>query len=160
MILVASPALAAGKVSLQVGHAEFAGLQIEDLGLHWAAGTGTGGRVGMRAARIRGIGSTGPLSAISIDCAALSISGDLLNCENGRLSGALGSLGGQNTKFSARTQPGGGLKLHLDAVALAGGRAKVELRLDHAGWELDSSLAEIDISAMQKIAAPLVEFPE
>ena len=160
MIVAASPALATGKVSLQVGQAEFAGLQIEDLGLDWTPGAGAGGRVGMRAARIRGIGATGPLSAISIDCAALSISGDLLICENGRLSGALGSLGRQNTKFSARTQPGGGLKLHLDAVALAGGHAKAALRLDGTGWELDSSLSEIDIAAMQKIAAPLIEFPE
>jgi hypothetical protein len=160
MILVASPALAAGKVSLQVGRAEFAGLQIEALGLDWTPGTATSGKVGMRAAHIRGIGSTGPLSGISIDCAALSISGDLLNCESGRLSGALGSLGGQETKFSARTQANGGLRLHLDTVALAGGRAKVELRLDHVRWELDSTLAEIDISAMQKIAAPLIEFPE
>jgi hypothetical protein len=147
-------------VTLQVGQAEFAGLQIEDLGLDWTPGTGAGGRVGVRAARIRGIGSTGPLSAVSIDCAALVISDDLLNCESGRLSGALGSLGGQNTTFSARMQPGGSLKLHLDAVALAGGRARVDLRLAGAGWELDSSLSEIDIAAMQKIAAPLIEFPE
>jgi hypothetical protein len=160
LIVAAAPASATGKVSLQVGHAEFAGLQIEDLGLDWTPGTGTAGRVGMRAARIRGIGSTGPLSAISIDCAALSISGDLLNCESGQLSGALGSLGGQNTRFSARTQADGGLKMHLDAVALAGGRARVDLRLDGAGWELDSSLSEFEIAAMAKVAAPLIEIPE
>jgi len=156
----AGPALAAGKFSLQVGRAEFAGLQIEDLGLDWTPGTATGGKVGMRAARIRGIGATGPLSAISIDCAALSISGDLLNCESGRLSGALGSLGGQNTKFSARTLTDGSLELHLDAVALAGGRAKVDLRLDGAAWKLDSALSEIDLTAMRKVAAPWLELPE
>lgn len=156
----AGPVLAAGKVTLQVGQAEFAGLQIEDLGLDWTPATGAAGSVGLRAARIRGIGSTGPLSAVSIDCAELSISGDLLNCERGRLSGTLGSLGGQNTKFSARTQANGGLKLHLEAFALAGGRARVDLQLDGASWKLDSSLSDIDIAAMKKIAAPLITFPE
>jgi hypothetical protein len=160
LIVAAAPALAAGKLSLQVGRAEFAGLQIEDLGLDWTPGAVTGGKVGVHAARIRGIGATGPWSAISIDCAELSVSGNLLGCENGRLSGALGSLGSQHTRFSARTLPDGSLKLHLDAVALAGGRAKADLRLDGAAWMLDSTLLEIDLAAMQKIAAPLIEFPE
>jgi hypothetical protein len=154
------PAVAAGKVSLQLGHAEFAGLQIEDLGLDWSPGKNAGGKVGLRAARIRGIGATGLLSGISIDCAELSISGDLLSCESGHLSGALGSLGGQNTSFSARTQPDGSLKIHLDALALAGGRARVDLRLDGASWVLDSTLSEIDLAAMTKVAAPWFELPE
>jgi hypothetical protein len=154
------PVLAAGKVSLQVGQAEFAGLQIEELGLDWSPGKVAGGKVGLRAARIRGIGATGPLSAISIDCAEFSISGDLLSCNAGRLSGTLGILGDQNTSFTARAQHDGSLKLHLDAVALAGGRAKVELRLDGASWELDSSLSDIDLAAMTKVAAPWFELPE
>ena len=160
LIVAAAPALAAGKLSLQVGQAEFAGLQIEDLGLDWTPGTNAGGKVGVRAARIRGIGATGPLSAISIDCAELSVSGNLVSCRSGRLSGALGSLGSQHTRFSARTLPDGSLKLHLDAVALAGGRAKADLRLDGAAWMLDSTLSEIDLAAMQRIAAPLIGFPE
>lgn len=156
----ADSALAASKVSLQVGQAEFAGLQIEDLGLDWTPGTVAGGKIGVRAARIRGIGATGPLSAVSIDCVELAISGDLLSCESGRLSGTLGSLGGQDTRFSARTQADGSLKMHLDAVALAGGRAKMDLWLDGAAWKLDSSLSEIDLAAMTKVAAPWFELPE
>jgi hypothetical protein len=160
LIVAAAPAVAAGKLSLQVGRAEIAGLQIEDLDLDWTPGPAARGKVGMHAARIRGIGATGPLSAIMIDCAELSVSGNLLSCESGRLSGALGSLGDQSTRFSARTLPDGSLKLHFDAVALAGGRAKVDLRLDGAAWILDSTLSEIDLAAMQKIAAALLEFPE
>ena len=160
MLGAAASALAAGKVSLNVGQAEFAGLQVEELGLDWAPGKVASGKVGVRAARIRGIGSTGPLSAISIECEALSISGDLMSCNSGHLSGTLGSLGDQNTIFSARTQADGRLDLHFDAVALAGGRARMDLRLHGAGWEFDSSFTEVDIAAMQKIAAPLIEFPE
>ncbi len=135
-------------------------MRIEDLGLDWTQGAATGGRIGVRAARIRGIGATGPLSAISIDCADLSISGDQLSCDNGRLGGALGSLGAQNTRFSARTRADGSLVLHLDAFALAGGRAKLDLRLDGANWQLESALTEIDVAAMAKIAAPWIALPE
>ena len=159
-IATAGPALAAGKVSLQVGRAEFAGLQIEDLGLDWTPGPDAHGKVGLRAARIRGVGATGPLAAISIDCAELFISGDLLSCESGHLSGGLGILGGQNTRFNARTQSDGSLRIELDAVALAGGRARMNLRLDGANWSLDSRLSEIDLEAMTKIAAPWYQLPE
>ena len=156
----AGPAFAAGKVSVQVGHVEFGGLRIENLGLDWTQGATAGGRIGVRAARIRGIGATGPLSAISIDCAALSVTGDLLSCGNGRLRGALGSLGAQNTRFSARAKPDGSLALHLDAFALAGGHAQLDLRLDGAAWKLESALSEIDIAAMAKIAGPWIALPE
>ena len=156
----ASPVFGAGKVSVQVGQAEFGGLQIEDLGLDWTKAAVAGGRIGVRAARIRGIAATGPLSAISIDCADLSISGDLLSCANGRLRGALGSFGAQNTRFSARTRPDGSLVLHLDAFALAGGQAQMGLRLDGANWQLTSTLSDIDVAAMAKVAAPWVALPD
>ncbi len=159
-IATADPAFAAGKVSVQVGQVEFGGLQIEDLGLDWTQGAKPGGRIGVRAARIRGVAATGPLSAISVDCADLSISGDLLSCENGRLSGGLGSFGAQNTRFSARTRPDGSLVLHLDAFALAGGRAKTDLRLDGTNWQLESALSDIDVAAMAKVAAPWIALPE
>ena len=159
-LAAAAPAFAAGKVSLQVGRAEFGGLQIEDIGLNWTQDAKAGGRIGVRAVRIRGIGATGPLSAISIDCADLRVSGDLLSCGNGRLSGALGSFGAQNTRFSARTKPDGSLVLRLDAFSLAGGRAKMDLRLDGADWSLDSTASGIGLAAMTKVAAPWVELPE
>ncbi len=159
-VLAAIPALAAGKVSLHVGQAEFSGLQIEDLGLDWTPATGAVGKVGVRAARIRGFAATGPLSAITIDCSDLTVSGDLLRCNGGRMRGALGSLGGQDTRFSARRQADGGIALHLDSVALAGGRARVDLRLDGPDWVLDSSLSNIEIAAMTEIAAPWFKLPE
>ena len=160
LMTAATPALATGKVSIQVGRAEFAGLQIEDLGVDWTPGPDTHGKVGLRAARVRGVGAAGPLSALSVDCADLSISGDLLSCNSGRLSGALGVLGGQNTKFSARSQADGSLAIQLDTVALAGGRASVSLRLDGARWTLDSNLADIDLEAMAKVAVPWFRLPE
>ncbi|MGB5131254.1 MAG: hypothetical protein WBO00_01460 [Steroidobacteraceae bacterium] len=156
----AGAATAAAKVSVQVGRVEFGGLQIEDLGLDWTQAADAGGRIGVRAARIRGIGATGPLSAIAIDCANLSVSGNQLSCESGRLRGALGSFGAQNSRFSARTKPDGSLVLRLDAFALAGGRAKMDLRLDGASWQLESALSEIDIAAMARVAAPWFALPE
>ncbi|MGH8136073.1 MAG: hypothetical protein ACRER4_06975, partial [Steroidobacteraceae bacterium] len=152
--------MAAGRVSIQAGRAEFAGLQIEKLGLDWTPGKDASGKLGLRAARIRGVGAAGPMSALSVDCTNLSISGDLLSCDNGRLNGAFGVLGGQHTKFSARAQADGSLVIRLDAVALAGGRANVKLRLDGASWSLDSRLAEIDLEAMVKVAAPWFQLPE
>jgi hypothetical protein len=156
----ADSSLAAGRITLQVGHAEFAGLKIEDLGFDWTPGTAASGKIGMRAARIRGIAATGPLSGISIDCTELLISGDVLSCRSGRLRGALGSLGGQNTRFNARRQADGSLKLHLDAVVLAGGRAALDLRLYGTSWNLDSTLADIDLAAVTKVAAAWFELPE
>jgi len=158
--LLAAPALALGKATLTAAEAEFGGLDIRDLELAWSAGHDGPVRIAARAGRIEGMTATGPLSKLAIDCSELEVSGDLLTCRKGRLSGAFGTLGGQDTSFSARTQPDGSLLLHLDAVALAGGRARVELRLDGAKWELASSVSEIDLAAMTKIAAPWFELPE
>ncbi len=160
LIPMASPVLAAGKATLTAAHAEFEGLSISDLRLSWARHCDKPDRVAIRAGRIRGLPATGPLSGLAIECRDLEISGDLLSCRSGHLGGSLGSLGDQDTAFSASRRADGSLLLHLDAFSLASGRATVDLRLDGSNWSLDSSLAEIEIAATARIAAPWFELPE
>ena len=50
--------------------------------------------------------------------------------------------------------------MHLDAFALAGGHAKLDLRLNGSNWQLESALSEIDVAAMARVAAPLIALPE
>ncbi|MFZ2509190.1 MAG: hypothetical protein WAW79_12045 [Steroidobacteraceae bacterium] len=157
---MASPVLAAGRATLTAVHAEFEGLSISDLGLSWARPGDRPDRVAMRAGRIKGLSATGPLSGLAIDCRDLEISGDQLSCRNGHLGGRLGSLGDQDTAFSAVRRADGSLLLRLEAFSLAGGRAAVDLGLDGPDWSLDSSLAGIEIAATARIAAPWFELPE
>src|SRR3972149_2226397 len=117
--LLAAPALAAGKATLTAAQAEFDGLSIRKLELNWTRGRDGPGRAAMRAGRIEGLESMGPLSGLAIDCTGLGGFGALVVGNSGHLSGALGSLGSQDTRFSARTLPDGSLRLRLDAFALA-----------------------------------------
>ena len=158
--LLAAPALAAGKATLTAAQAEFDGLSIRKLELNWTRGRDGPGRAAMRAGRIEGLESMGPLSGLAIDCTELEVSGDLLICNSGHLSGALGSLGSQDTRFSARTLPDGSLRLRLDAFALAGSRAQMNLRIDGSRWELDASVAELDLAAFAQVATPWYSLPE
>lgn len=158
--LCAAAAQAAGRVSLYVGQAEFEGLRIEGLDVDWTPGAGTAGAVTVRTARIRGIDATGPLSGFSFDCPKLGIDGNRLNCPRGRLSGALGSLGGQDTRFSARTADDGRLFLRLEAFALAAGRARVDVQIDGNDWTLESEFTDSDIGQLSVIARPWLELPE
>ena len=157
---LATPAFAAGKATLTAAQAEFEGLSIRKLELNWTRGRDGPGRATLRAGRIEGLESMGPLSGLAIDCTELEISGDQLTCNNGRLSGALGSLGNQDTRFSARTLPDGSLRLRLDAIALAGGRARVNLHIDGPQWELDASVAELGLADFAQVATRWYSLPE
>ena len=153
-------AAAAGRVSVTAGHADFAGLQVEGLEAAWAPSTGANGTVRLRAARIRGIAETGPLSSFALDCATLRITGDELACEGGRLAGSLGSLGVQDTRFTARRSPDGRLDIAFDTFAVAGGRGRVDVKLAGARWRADARLAGIDLAKAAVIAAPWAALPE
>jgi hypothetical protein len=158
-LVSAMPAMAAGKVSLSAERAAFAGLRVSGLRIQWAPGAPSRGQLALHAGRIEGIAATGPLSKLSIDCAELEVSGDLLNCAKGRLTGTLGSLGGQNTRFRARTRKDGSAALRLETFALAGGRARVHLTLRGKAWEIDSAVSGVDVAALAKIAKPWLEPP-
>lgn len=153
-------ALAAGKVSVDVGYLEFAGLAIEDLDLEVMLPADSPGSIGIRAARIRGIEATGPLSGFALDCQALRIEGDELRCERGHLAGSLGRLGVQDTRFSARRLPDGSLKLKFDSFSLAEGRGRTDVTLKGRRWTVDSSLAELDIAKLAVVAKPWLELPQ
>ncbi len=159
-LCVAATAQAAGKVSLSIGQAEFEGLQVDGLVVDWTPGEGSAGAVRLRTARIRGIGATGPLSGFALDCPELQVAGNRLECPRGRLSGALGSLGRQDTRFSARSGDDGRLYLKLETVSLASGRARVDLVLDGADWRLDSEFAGSDIAGLAVLAEPWLPLPE
>ena len=92
---------AAGRVSVTAGQADFAGLQVEGLEASWAPSTGADGAVGF-APPASGASRRRVPCAFALDCATLRITGDTLACEGGRLAGSLGSLGVQDTRFTAR----------------------------------------------------------
>jgi hypothetical protein len=158
--LLPAAAAAAGRVSVSAGHADFSGLQVEGLEAAWAPSTGANGAVRLRAARIRGIGETGPLSSFALDCATLRITGDELACEGGRLAGSLGSLGVQDTRFTARRSADGQLHLAFDTFAIAGGRGRINVELTGARWRTDARLAGIDLAEAAVIAAPWASLPD
>ena len=99
---------AASAVSFTAGQFEFEGLAVEGLTLDWAPDPAAGS-VTVRAARVRGLAATGPLARFAVECPELRIAGDELSCERGRLPGTLGTLGVQDSRFTARRTGDGGL---------------------------------------------------
>ncbi len=152
-------AAAADRVRLEVGSVEFAGLEIDGLRADWTSAGGAGAAVTMRAARIRGIAATGPLAGFALDCPALRVEQDAVRCARGRLRGSLGTLGDQDTAFSAHAAAGA-LHIGLEALAIAGGRARMELRLDGSRWQMEARLANLDLAQLPRIVRPWVGLPE
>jgi hypothetical protein len=157
---LAQPALAAAGVRVSIGLVEFAGLEIEDADVEWTPAGGANGRVGARAARIRGVAATGPLAAFEIDCPSLAVTGDTLVCRRGRLRGALGSLGSQDTRFDARAGADGRLAIDLDSVAVAGGRSKIRFTLADSRWQADATLDGVALDRVAAIAKPWMPLPD
>ena len=145
---------------MSVGRVEFAGLEIEDADVEWTPAGGANGRVAARAARIRGVAATGPLAAFELDCPSLAVTGDTLVCRRGRLRGALGSLGSQDTRFNARAGADGSLAIDLDSVAVAGGRSKIRFTLADSRWQADATLDGIELERVAAIAKPWVALPD
>jgi hypothetical protein len=159
-LLGAQPdALAAGKVSVKLGQLEFGGLTIDGLEFDVAPTAAAAGSVRIRAARVRGLAATGPLSKFALDCADLRITGDALRCDRGRLSGALGSLGSQDTRFRAERRADGMLRLTFDDFAVAGGRGRLDVEARGANWRADAKLAGLDIAALAEVAKPFFALP-
>ena len=155
----AQSSVAAGSVRVSVGRVEFAGLDIQDADVEWTPAGGANGRISARAARIRGLAATGPLAAFALDCPSLAVTGDSLVCRRGRLRGALGSLGSQDTRFSARAEAGR-LTIDLDSFAVAGGRSKIRFSLAQSRWQLDATLDGLEIERVAAIAKPWMALPE
>ena len=159
-VAFAASAGAASKVSIEIGGLEFEGLAIEDLSADLAPPSELPGSVRLKAARIRGVSATGPLSGFSLDCAALRIEGDVLSCERGNLSGSLGSLGVQDTHFKAQKLADGSLKLDFESFAIAGGRGRLDLDIEGSRWRIESDLAGLDLEKLASVARPWVALPE
>jgi len=157
---VATSASAQGKVSVEIGGLEFEGLVVDELALDWEPSGTAQGAFGLRAARIHGVAATGPLSAFSLDCPALRISGDEIRCENGRLSGSLGSLGVQDTQFRAQRLADGSLKLGFDSFAIAEGRGRLDVVIEGSRWRMESELAGLDLERLASVARPWMALPE
>jgi hypothetical protein len=159
LLAAAGEAAAAGKVTIDAGQFDYDGLVIEDLEVEVAPTSAAAGRVALRAARVRGVEATGPLSRFSLDCTDLRVSGDEIACERGRLSGSLGSLGVQDTRFSARRRADGGLDLAFESFGIAGGSGRLDLKLDGSRWRAHANLAGLDIERLAAVARPLFALP-
>ena len=154
------PAMAAGRLSISAARVEFEGLAIDGLQVEAAPTAAATGMVALHAARVRGLAATGPLSKFALDCPDLRISGDEISCPRGRLSGSLGSLGTQDTRFAAHRSADGGLRLSFDAFGIAGGRGRLDVELDGPHWRADATMAGLDIAALARVAKPWVKLPE
>jgi len=159
LVVCSGPALAAGRVSFTAGQIEFAGLVITDLDLAWSPRAEAPGSLGLRAARIRGVAATGPLSAFSLECPALRIEGDELSCDRGRLSGSLGTLGVQDTRFKARRLADGSLHLSFDNFAIAKGGGRLDFSLRGSSWTMNAALEGLDIGRLAIVAKPWLPLP-
>jgi hypothetical protein len=158
LALVAFEAGAGGTVRFTAAEFEFEGLAIEGLSVDWAPDPAAGA-VTVRAARVRGLDATGPLARFAVDCPQLRIAGDELRCERGRLSGALGSLGAQDTGITARRTARGELRLDLDAFAVAGARGRLAVSVDGGAWTADARLEGLDLAQLAAIAKPWAALP-
>ena len=160
VVMAPGAGAAESRVSITAGQVEFGGLQVEGLEAAWTPSTAANGSVRLRAARVRGITQTGPLSSFALDCATLRIAGDTLACEGGRLSGSLGSLGVQDTRMTARRGADGSLTLAFDAFAVAGGRGRVDAELAGSRWQAKAQLAGLDLAKVAEILKPWALLPE
>ncbi len=158
-LAVSLVANAANSVSFTAGQLEFEGLAVEGLALDWVPDPAAGS-VSVRAARVRGLAATGPLARFAIDCPELRIEGDELRCERGRLSGALGTLGAQDSRFTARRTGDGGLRLDFDSFAVAGARGRLDVSVEGGAWRADGQFDGLDISRFAEVAKPWVALPE
>ncbi len=157
---VGMPAFGAGTVRIEMGELEFGGLAVAGLELDVARSGAAAGSVRIRAARIRGLAATCPLSQFSLDCPDLSIDGNELRCRRGRLGGGLGALGAQDTHFDATRRPDGSLRLAFDDFAVAGGRGRLDVETQGAGWVASAKLAGLDIAELAAVARPFFAMPE
>ncbi len=150
---------AASTVSFTAGHLEFEGLAVEGLAVDWSPDPAAGS-VTLQAARVRGLAATGPLASFALACPELRIAGDELRCDRGRLSGALGSLGAQDTRFAARRSAGGRLTLDFEAFSMADGRGRLQVELDGERWQATARLANLDIARLAAVAKPWAALPD
>jgi hypothetical protein len=140
---------------LQRGRDRFRGLGIRDLDV----GFEPGGALSFRAASVRGLAATGPLSKFALDCPRLRVSGDEISCDAGRLSGALGSLGVQDTRFTAKREASGKLLLGFESFAIAGGRGRLDVEVLGQRWRAEAKLADLDLERAAAVAKPWVALP-
>ncbi|MGH8203254.1 MAG: hypothetical protein ACREST_01510 [Steroidobacteraceae bacterium] len=156
---VCARAAAAGKVQIEVGQLEFDGLAIEGLEAELSLTGRAAGSVSLRAARVHGIAATGPLSKFALDCPRLEVEGHEISCDRGRLSGALGRLGTQDTRFTARRGADGSLRLAFESLGIAGGGGRVDIELDGERWRADANLSGLDVAGLAELAKPWLELP-
>lgn len=158
-LAVCAAAGAASTIRFTSANLEFEGLAISGLTIDWTPDPAAGS-VALRAARLRGLAATGPLANFALECPALRIAGDELRCEHGRLSGALGSLGNQDSAFTARRDAAGDLRLDFSDFSIAGGRGRVDIKMVGGSWRAEAQLAGLDLAKLAAVAKPWVALPE
>src|SRR5262245_60919541 len=158
-LALASPAAWAGAVSIEAGRVEFGGLDIEGLASSWSPSAGAQGAFTLRAPSIRGLAATGPLARLSLDCRQLVVAGDEVRCDRGRISGSLGSLGVQDTRFTARRRADGRMAIGFDSFAIAGGRGRLDVEVDGPRWRANATLAGLDLGKAAAVARPWFTLP-
>jgi hypothetical protein len=151
---------AAGRVQIEAGELQFEGLAIEGLVVDFGRTDGGSRSIAVEAARIRGVAATGVLSSFAMDCPMLRIEGDEIRCERGRLRGALGSLGVQDTRFHARRLGDGAMRLAFDSFGIAGGRGPLDATIDGPRWSANANLEGLDLGKLAVVAKPWVALTE
>jgi hypothetical protein len=157
--LLAPAALAAGRLEIEAERIEYAGLSAAGLQLRWSRQPDGSGHVALRADRVAGPAAAEGFAELAFNCTDLRINGDTFDCRHGQLGGMLGRFGHQDARFSLRADTAGSTTLKLESLALAGGTARGSLTLRGPAWELDATLAGLDLAATAVLVQPWFALP-
>ena len=147
----APPVEAAGRVRLTADSIEMGGIEAHQVALSLAAGDRARFAVEFYAARVDGIEAGGPLRSIRFACGDLTVSGDALDCPQGRLSGRLGPLGPQDTPLRLSVTRDGRLRAAATSLVFGEGRAGVEADLDGERWSATIRASALPLGQLARL---------
>lgn len=154
---LAPVARAAHTLTVSAGSVEWSGIVARQVSLVIDL-DGPAAAVRASAGQVRGIAATGPMSSLRLDCRRLAASAGALDCARGSLSGRFGNLGMQQGPFSFALRGEDDVHARLPDLALAGGRASLELTLTGHRWHAATRFADVDLgrlAALPVVAEPL-----
>ena len=157
-LLLAGVAQGASRVSVTATSVALAGLQAHDVEFVLTPPGDSPASATFYAAVVDGKLPAGPLERLRLDCRRLSVAGDSLRC-TGRLSGAFGAAGRQDTALDARIDGAGRASLQLDTLQLAGGQLQAHATLAGRAWTLESVLQGLQLEQLRALAGARLPLP-